>query len=239
MLKVELHTHTSDDPSDRIPHSTAELIDRAAAFGYDAIAITLHDRQLDLSPWQQHARDRGVVLIPGIERTIEGKHVLLLNFSTRSEQVRSFADLAALKRDEKGLVIAAHPFFPGGSCLGHALMDRHVDLFDAVEHNAMFTRGLNFNAAAHRWARTHRKPIVGNGDVHRLRQLGSTFTLVDAAPNPEAICAAVRQDKVTLVAQPLSWLTAAWVMSQMFSGDVMNLLRPRLSDRFSVAGSRS
>jgi predicted metal-dependent phosphoesterase TrpH len=239
VLKVELHTHTSDDPSDRIPHSTGELIDRAAAFGYDAVAITLHDRQLDLSPWQQHARDRGVVLIPGIERTIEGKHVLLLNFSTRSEQARSFADLAALKRDEKGLVIAAHPFFPGSSCLGHELMDRHVDLFDAVEHNAMFTRGLNFNAAAHRWARTHRKPIVGNGDVHRLRQLGSTFTLVDAAPNPEAICAAVRQDKVTLVAQPLSWLTAAWVMSQMFSGDVMNLLRPRLSDRFSVAGSRS
>jgi len=240
VLKVELHAHTSNDPFDWIPHSTAELIDRAAALGYDAVAITLHDRQLDLSPWQQHARDRGVVLIPGIERTIEGKHVLLLNFTTRSEQVRSFADLADLKRDEKGLVIAAHPFFPGGSCLGQALMDRHADLFDAVEHNAMFTRGLNFNAAAHRWARTYRKPIVGNGDVHRLRQLGSTFTMVDAAPNPDAICAAVRQDKVTLVAQPLSWLTAASVMGQMFAGDVRNMLRPRLNeDRFSVAGSRS
>jgi hypothetical protein len=30
MLKVELHTHTSDDPVDRIPYTTCELIDRAA-----------------------------------------------------------------------------------------------------------------------------------------------------------------------------------------------------------------
>ncbi len=30
MLKVELHTHTSDDPADWIPHSARELIDRAA-----------------------------------------------------------------------------------------------------------------------------------------------------------------------------------------------------------------
>ena len=41
MLKVELHTHTADDPVDAIPHSTFELIDRAAALGYDALAITL------------------------------------------------------------------------------------------------------------------------------------------------------------------------------------------------------
>ena len=47
MLKVELHTHTSDDPADWIPHSARELIDRAAAQGYDAVAITLHDHQAD------------------------------------------------------------------------------------------------------------------------------------------------------------------------------------------------
>ena len=29
MLKVELHTHTADDPRDAIPYTSAELIDRA------------------------------------------------------------------------------------------------------------------------------------------------------------------------------------------------------------------
>ena len=61
MLKVELHTHTSDDPVDRIPHSTIELIDRAAARGYDAMAITLHDRQLDVEPFAGYAAQRGIV----------------------------------------------------------------------------------------------------------------------------------------------------------------------------------
>ena len=71
MLKVDLHIHTSDDPIDRIPYSTCTLIDHAAALGYDALAITLHDRQLDVRPLAARAAERGIVLIPGIERTIE------------------------------------------------------------------------------------------------------------------------------------------------------------------------
>src|SRR5262249_1507485 len=96
MLKVEFHAHTEDDPIDKIPFSTRALIDRAAAHKFDALAITLHNRQLDLTPWQSYAADRGVILIPGIERTIGGKHVLLLNFADGTEHVRTFDDLAAL-----------------------------------------------------------------------------------------------------------------------------------------------
>ena len=55
MLKVELHSHSDEDPTDLIPHTTAELIDRAAALGYGALAITLHDRQLETAPWRAYA----------------------------------------------------------------------------------------------------------------------------------------------------------------------------------------
>lgn len=72
MLKVELHTHTADDPIDSIPHSTLELIDRAAALHYDALAITLHDRQLDIRRLAPYAAERGIPLVPGIERSIQG-----------------------------------------------------------------------------------------------------------------------------------------------------------------------
>jgi predicted metal-dependent phosphoesterase TrpH len=117
VLKVELHTHTADDPLDRIPYTATQLIDRAARLGYDALAITLHDRQLDLGPLRDYAAERHLVLIPGIERTIRGKHVLLLNFSAAAEQVQSFDDVRRLKAREPGLVIAPHPFFPHPSCL--------------------------------------------------------------------------------------------------------------------------
>jgi hypothetical protein len=90
MLKVELHTHTADDPVDAIPYTTYELIDHAVALGYDAMAVTLHDRQLDLRAAVPYAAERGLVLIPGIERTIEGRHVLLAGDATDTlEQLRA------------------------------------------------------------------------------------------------------------------------------------------------------
>jgi hypothetical protein len=216
MIKVELHSHTSDDPVDRIRYSTHELIDRAAARGYGALAVTLHDRQLDIRPLVSYARERGIVLIPGIERTVERRHVLLLNFTRgATEDVETFDDVRRLKTRESGLVVAPHPFFPAGHSL-RGLMHRHADLFDAVEYNAMFTASLNFNLLAERWARRHGMPMVGNGDVHRLEQLGTTYSLVDADGDPAAICDAIRRGRVTVVKSPLSWATATRVVASMF-----------------------
>ena len=215
MLKVELHSHTADDPADRIPYTTKELIDRAATLGYDALAVTLHDRQLDVRPLETYAMERGIVLIPGIERTVEGRHLLLLNFERGAEDVQTFEDVRRLKAEGSGLVIAPHPFFPAGmSLLG--CMNTHADLFDAVEYNAMYTSSLNFNRLAERWARRHGKPMVGNGDVHRLEQFGSTYSLVDAEPNAAAICGAIAAGRVTVVSQPISWATAARVMGSLY-----------------------
>jgi predicted metal-dependent phosphoesterase TrpH len=220
VLKIELHAHSADDPVDAIPHSTAQLIDRAAALGYQALAVTLHDRQLDVRLFESFAAERGVTLIPGIERTIQGKHVLLLNFSRASEDVRTFDDLAALKRREAGLVIAPHPFYPGSTCL-RGLMNRHADLFDAVEYNAMFTSSLNFNDAAVRWAAARGKPMTGTGDIHRLRQLGTTFSYVDAEPDADAICAAIRAGDVEVKATPRSWASAISIMADLTVSDVL------------------
>ncbi|MBI2189760.1 MAG: PHP domain-containing protein [Acidobacteria bacterium] len=214
MLKVDLHSHTSDDPIDRIPYSSRELIDRAAALGYDALAITLHDRQLDIALLAPYAAERGVTLIPGIERTIEGRHVLLLNFQAAAEDVRSFDDLARLRQREAGLVVAPHPYFPAAQSL-FGRLTRHADLFDAVEYNAMYTASLNFNLPAVRWARRHGKPMVGNGDVHRFAQLGTTYSLVEAAADAASICHAIRTGRVRVETRPLTWPTAVRVVGGM------------------------
>jgi predicted metal-dependent phosphoesterase TrpH len=219
VLKVDLHIHTADDPADEIPYSTRELIDRAAELQFDALAITLHDRQLKLDLLEGYAAERGITLIPGIERTICGKHVLLLNFSQAAEQVTTFADLAELRARERGLVVAPHPFFPAGPALMGAL-DTHADLFDAVEWNAMFTRFVNFNRLARRWAARHRKPLVGNGDVHRLYQLGTCYSLVDAQRSADSICTAIREARVQVVARPLSTVQAIRTLCDMFGTDL-------------------
>ena len=215
MLKVDLHIHTGEDPVDRIAHSAVDLVDRAAELGFDALAITLHDSQFADSRVSSYARDRGITLIPGSERTIEGRHVLLLNFpAAAAESVRTLDQVARLKARSGGMVIAPHPYFPDGSCL-RGQLDAHADLFDAVEWSYFWTRGINFNARAARWAREHGKAVVGNSDLHNLRQLGRTYSLIDAPPEPSAICDAIRAGRVTLHTEPVPLFELVDVVARM------------------------
>lgn len=214
MVKVELHSHVDLDPLDRIPHSARQLIDRAAALRYQALAITLHNRYYDPLEDAGYARERGIVLIPGIERSIHARHVLLLNFPRECETVRSFEDIVALKARWGGLVVAPHPYYPMPTSLGVQLEANH-GLFDAIEYNAMYTRWLNFNRRAAAWARARGKPLVGNSDLHRLEQLGTTYSLVDAEPHADAICDAIRAGRVELRTQPLSSFRAGLIFTKM------------------------
>jgi len=100
-------------------------------------------------------------------------------------------------------------------------MDRHAALFDAAEVNAMFTDIVDFNRRATRWADRHGKPLVGNGDIHRLRQLGTTYSLVDAEPHPDAICAAIAAGRVRVESRPMRWSDIAYVLGGLMLGDIV------------------
>jgi predicted metal-dependent phosphoesterase TrpH len=214
VLKVDLHLHTSEDPADVIGHDASQLIDRAAELGFHALAITLHDKVLIDSRLTGYARERGIVLVPGVERTIEGRHVLLLNFPNGTDRVRTFEDLAALRSRTNGVVVAPHPFFPNGNALRSRLVE-HADLFDAVEWSYFWTGGVNFNTKAARWAREHGKPIVASSDLHDIRQLGRTFSLVFADPSADAICAAIREGRVSIQTSPVPKLELVRVVTGM------------------------
>ena len=218
MIKVELHAHTSDDPGDRIPHSTEALLAHAGASGYGALAITLHNRWFDPAPWASRAMELGLTLLSGIEKGIGGRHILAINVPRAVEQARTFDDLRAIKRRAPdSLFVAPHPFYPIPSALG-ALLDDLTDLVDAVEINAMYTSSLDFNRKARAWAAAHGTPLVGNCDLHRIDQLGSTWTEVDAEPRPDAICQAIKAGRVEVRTAPLSWPRAVWTMVRMELG---------------------
>jgi predicted metal-dependent phosphoesterase TrpH len=215
VLKVDLHLHTSDDPADVISHDAYQMIDAAATRGFDALAITLHDRKLSDSRTVDYARERGITLLSGVERTIEGRHVLLINFEEGTDEVRTFDELTRLRSRGNGLVVAPHPFFPAGRSL-HSHLDAHADLFDAVEWSYFWTRGLNFNARAARWAAQRGKPLLGNSDLHDLRQLGRTYSIVFAERTADAICSAIRDGRVSLHTSPVPKLELTQVLSGMF-----------------------
>jgi predicted metal-dependent phosphoesterase TrpH len=225
MVKIDLHLHTAEDPHDYIVHDAVALIDRAAELGYGALAITLHDRQLWERRIVDYARARGIVLLSGIERTVGGRHVLLINFPVAAEQVRTFDEIARLKAKCNGLVIAPHPFFPSPTCLGRAI-GRYTDLFDAVEWSYFWTRGIDFNSRAARWARTHGKALVGNSDLHDLRQLGRTYSTVEAEADPDAICNAIREGRMLLRTSPVPLAELALTLGGMAWRDVRLKVAP-------------
>jgi predicted metal-dependent phosphoesterase TrpH len=220
VIKLELHTHTDEDPADRIAHSARELIDRAASLSYGALAVTLHDRYFDAVPHAAYARERGVTLLSGIERTVGRHHILLVNFPARSATMHSLDDIRALKREHpNGLVVAPHPFYPIPSALGRVLED-NPDVFDAVEINAMYTAFVDFNRRAARWAQDQKKPLVGNTDLHLLAQMGSTYSVVDSEPSADAICAAIKAGRVEVRTEPLSMIRAASLFAGMCWGGI-------------------
>ena len=109
------------------------------------------------------------------------------------------------------------------SCLRHEL-DRYPDLFDAVELHALYSRRVDFNRRARAWARAHGKPLVGNGDIHRLGQLGTTWSLVDAEPNPDAICAAIKAGRVEVRTEPVSFPRLVYLLATVLPSGILHTL---------------
>lgn len=217
-LKAELHSHCSLDPVDyKLCHySPEDLIAKAAGLGYEVLAITCHDLDIWTSELSEYAESLGVTLIPGMEVTTEGlKHTLVYNFRTDPENLDTLGKIRTLSREDT-LVIAPHPYFPTANCL-KGLLDQNINLFDAIEVSGFFAPGLDFNRRSKMIAEVRNKPLVGNGDVHYLWQLGRTFTWIYAAPKLYSVIDAIKHGRVRVESSALSyreiaewWATALW-----------------------------
>ncbi len=215
-LKAELHSHCSLDPVDYriVSYSPETLIAEAARLGYDVLAITCHNRDIWNRDLAEYARGLGITLIPGMEVTVEKRyHTLAYNFGTGSKNLDRFDKIRSLAREDT-LIIAPHPFFPARTCLRGRLA-RNLDLYDAVECSGFYLPWADFNRAALALALEHGKPVVGNGDVHCLWQLGKTFTWIYAQPDVSSILTAVKRGQVRVETRPLEatqvagwWLNA-------------------------------
>ncbi len=202
--KIDLHLHTIDDTQDKhVFHSAKELIDRAADLGYTVLAITLHDQQNDIENLKAYATTKSILLLPGVERTLEGKHTLLINFDRDLvERIKTFEDLRKLKKSHH-LVIAPHPFYPHGSAVGDRFF-LEKDVYDGLEISSYYMPFLNPNRLTYDVAKTFNLPLLGNSDTHTLRQLGTTWTELDAELSELAIIEGLKQGRGKVITKPLS-----------------------------------
>ena len=200
-LKVDFHTHTADDPLEKIAHTGCELIDKAHLLGFDAISITNHGA-LSFSRYvEDYARERGIILIPGVELEIEGKHVLAVNAREGLLRARTFDELRRLRTPEC-MIVAPHPYFPSSSSLMWKTR-RNVDLFDAIEFSWFYHSRINFNMFAIQTAARYGLPLVCTSDCHRLEKFGLAYSIVKAEKDTESIVEAAKAGRLEIVANPL------------------------------------
>ncbi len=211
-LKVDFHIHTAEDPKDYIPYNSFQLIDVASRKGFDVLAITNHDSVYYNPDIVKYAENKGILLIPGMEATFSGAHVLILNpdFQINPED-RSIKELSSIKKDDN-LIIAPHPFFLRFKSLDSDLIT-YIHLFDAIEFAQYYNRLINYNKKAIETAAEYKKPLIATSDCHFLWQFGDTFSLVEAKKDIPSIIKAVKSGKVEIFTKPISLATMAKIMT--------------------------
>lgn len=213
-LKADLHLHTREVDG-FISYDARTLIDRAASEGYQVLSITNHNAATWSEALREYAEERGILLIPGMEATIEKTHVLLYGASAPPARFKTFADLRR-HRESVELVVAAHPFFPDRTCLRKRLV-REIDLFDGLEFSHFYTRWIDFNRRAVRLAREVGLPLIGNSDGHLSRQFGTTYSLIEAEPSVDSVLRAIRKGNVEVVSRPLALHECAGIGAELIA----------------------
>jgi predicted metal-dependent phosphoesterase TrpH len=233
-LKIDFHIHTGEDPKDRyIPYSAKELIEEAAACQFDVIAITNHKTVTYTDELRGYAEEQGLLLIPGVEMSVEGKHVLIVNYRQACPDDLTLRELRAYV-GEDALIIAPHPFYPRYHCLQEAL-EEHIAFFDAIEYSHFYFWFLNPNTKAVALAQKYGLPLVGTSDAHSRRQLNQTYTLVEAHKTIPSIIEAVRARRTRVVSKPLN----SWKFFSYGSWFLLSFFRRRIRKLVFRASSRS
>jgi len=192
ILKTDMHLHSKDDPEDykQIKYSTFELIDNLDEKGFDIFSITLHNYMFEddiLKKIRTYAKSKGMLFIPGLEKTIEEKHILIYNMKKEhAESINNYENLKRItlkyytkdgKKDTSLLVVAAHPFFMLRSASGKNVFAWSQSL-DAIEYNSFYLEFFNPNLKAIRAAKQLKKVMIGSTDAHILKQIGNTYTQI-------------------------------------------------------------
>ncbi len=220
-IKTNLHFHAKEDPEDRIDYTFLEGLARAKELGFDALALTCHNKLFDTPSFRAAAEKQHVLFIPGIELTIEKAHTVILNPDPSIESVSTFRDLAAYRHVHPDIfILAPHPYFPGGFSLQEKL-EEYIGLFDAIEHSWFYSRFYNRNAEAARIAKRYHKPFIATSDTHDIRFLARDYAVIDAEKKTiPSLFDALHKGKFENYTSPKSFLRdmAGYLIGREFAG---------------------
>ncbi|MDD5547810.1 MAG: PHP-associated domain-containing protein [Candidatus Pacebacteria bacterium] len=231
-LKVNLHFHSKEDASDKVIEYTArEGIDRAAFLGFGALAITHHRKFFKLGDLKEYAASKGILLISGAEIEIRNQHVVVLNCDEGVEKIKTFEELENYKKNNPNIfILAAHPYFHG-HCLYRDGLNGNTHIFDAIEFSWFYTKLINLNKKAERFAQKNNMPFVATSDTHFIDILDKSYIVLEAEEKTEAgVFKAIRQKKFINVTSPRSfWKDMVWKLMSFKTRSLIFTIRCKLN----------
>ena len=215
-LKVQLHVHCKEDPIDNVKLNARQIIDHAAKLNYDVLAITCHNVVIFNQELKDYAEKKRILLIPGIEKSIENKHVVILNADIHAQKIQNFEALKKYRQDKPDcFIIAAHPYFPALISLGKKF-DLHHELFDAVEYSWFHSKHFNnFNKKAKISAEKYLLPLLCTSDNHLYQFFDYSYSFIDSDKNTKSIFEAIRANKIDIISHDLKWWLIPYVYAKM------------------------
>lgn len=218
-IKASLHLHTSEDFQDgaSIDYSIFDLIDRALELNFGVLAITGHESYVCRPEHVAYGQSKGILVIPGIELKISGKHVLALNCEQSVESLRTLNELAEYKKSHPEIfVIAPHPNYGALVALTLGQLHKFSQTFDAVEHCWYYSRWFNPNKQNAAVAKHLGLPFIATADMHDLVYFDQDYALIEVEQlTAEAVFAAIRSGNFVNVSQTKSLSTMFWYQVKM------------------------
>ena len=182
-VKIDPHVHTHYSYDSVI--KPEELVFYAKRRGLDGIAITDHDV---IEGAIKIARNTDYLIIPGIEVTSLGGHVIGLNVEEQVPSKLSVDETVDKIHEAGGIAVACHP----SALFKESLGKRTTARFDAIE--VINSSAIPFNRSkkeSQKIASMLGIAKVAGSDAHYGPEIGYAYTVVDAELDADEIVKAI------------------------------------------------
>jgi len=186
LIRVDLHVHTIFSPDSSIPPKT--LVETLLAHPFiKAVAVTDHNTVRGYFKVRELATAYSdLLIIPGVEvSTVEGD-VILLGVAEVPPKPWTVENVIDFARSRGGLVVAAHPYRAYG--LGDSAKKYPIDAVEVL--NGGCPRQLNM--LAEELAKAMGLPGVGGSDAHRVDELWTVYTEIQASTDLDDVLRAIK-----------------------------------------------
>jgi predicted metal-dependent phosphoesterase TrpH len=188
-MKFDLHVHTehSSDGSNKVEDIIRILKER----GFGGAAILDHN-SVDGAREALNLHPEGFIVIPSVEVSSAGGHILALNVTDPIKRDMGVLDTIEAIHKVGGIAVAAHPYRYWSGLGEKNILGRP---FDAIEaHNARSEAGSNRKAMV--LAQNLGAAITGGSDSHDNQSLGAGYTVVpDDCRTKEEVIKAILQHR--------------------------------------------